>query len=1849
MLRITTITLLFLGLAIRSWAQPAGPTFPGASPVLVYQLDHETAAELYRDRLPFIFRDQLTQRVDSLSWEAARTKKRPPGHYVYNYVGESGEVRMLVTETDLEVFPELAEGEFRVRVLDKSGRSVDGAKVHWGGKPLELQGAGIYARKTKRRRGLLQVTRGKDEYLGWWYALEPRGTQRWRRATKRLLKRTGQTLRRPFQGRVRGYIAFSRPRYRPGDTLRAKAFLVNQYNRPLRRKMCLQIIPTGDIFPVHLKVQKPERPGRYTLEWPLPDSLKLNQKYTLLVAPFLKRRPAMKAQFNYSDYLLREAQATLQAAKHQFNPEDPVTLRLQVTDANGQGMAGVRARLELECWELRDFRGDAIYLPETIWETTRELDSEGSLRLEIPDSVIGNLYGKFAVRAEVRTGQNELLRARDTWDRRSPGQRRPEIKYARGRLVSTGLQGRGVLFGWTETDTLVRRPVRLPLAEKVDPRVRQWALRTPKHVLYAPNSEDEPVRLRSYRHADSLHFRVQNPYEIGLAYTLRENRQPIAEGKIEGKEWRWSGLPRAGATYRLEVRYWWTGDPRTRRKTVHASEKLLSVTLDHPERVQPGETTQMRIQVRDAKGKPAPRIDLTTSAITAKFSEGNRPRVPAFSSPKTLSKKPKPRRYLPLRRRINTVFPLDEDCARMFSVDSTEWFQQQMPPGGWYLRHLPPPDGTTQFAPFAARSYLGDYQSFKAIWVDGQLIHATVDNPPSPYSFRIAPGFHHLRLLDDNHTIEVENVYFPAGKKVEIFIDPRRAPDFCRVRRTRRAWLRNEEETWREQMLWIKDENYDKEERRPALMGQGDRRRLIPKPRSWTNLGVFSPGPFWYLPRPGADTIRLNFRPGIGLLLRDGAVFLDSTRQREYQNWSFGEKSVRPEEFLEPEAEIARQHEIGRRWLVPDRFDFWSKESTGRQLVVKEDLRTGTAFFLLEEVAGRRLQFLGDWVGRISNLPPGRYRIWRCSREGAYFRGPEVEIAAPGTYYRRLRDADFVPDQRPDDRTLPSEWGVQLADYEEKLLPAAAGYLELTLRDQWTGESLVGQRISLRQKGQKVIFTKTDPEGKATFQPPVRGWAILQVEGPRESYQIDWKCDYYWEPGAVRRATLLVPYRAERTNLYRYRAFRKPFSLKLSPPTFKKRQRAMVPSFAVAPGPSLSESGPEIVLNETAAEAPGEEDYALVSSALGAPKKLKNNRAFPSPNQLRRNFADEAWWQPDLVTDDDGEAYFQVTFPDDLTAWEGWVAAMRGNRSGLTTARIQAFRDLVAQVQVPRFALVGDQVEVQGEVINRGEEPVEVATRFTINGRALAGQVQSVTRRGAESRAFSAVGDTATVAYALVKATDSTYFDGETRKMPILRPGMQKSYGGAAYLETDTVLRIVPNPQLGKAKLMVYARPLDYLLRALEPLEQYPHECMEQTASRLLALLARKRIATARSQKFRQDKEIRRLVRRLEDAQHADGSWGWWFEAEPHVFMTLHVGRALAAAQVQGYPSPALARGKEFLRTGLPLEANATNLVLLRLAAELGVALDYGARLAVYGVRKPSINDDIQIARIRQLAGLPFAAGTIWARHRTTVEGAYFWGEPGADLLLNEVQATLVVYRMLEEMGGNKAQLARIRPYFLARNARGLGENTFEAASVIDALLPYYLAQPFRRAEDARLDIRVGEKERLVESFPFVQEISSQPMQIRKRGAVPLFLAWEQTHWAADPEPIHDNFVVASHFTQAGDSVAVLRTGTLAEMVVSVDARRRADYVMLEVPIPAGCVSANRSGGSHPQEIHREYQRDRIVVYLNELPEGAHEFRIALEPRFAGKYQLNPAVVTPMYLPGAAGNNAIRTVEIRGD
>jgi TonB-dependent SusC/RagA subfamily outer membrane receptor len=638
-------------------------------------------------------------------------------------------------------------------------------------------------------------------------------------------------------------------------------------------------------------------------------------------------------------------------------------------------------------------------------------------------------------------------------------------------------------------------------------------------------------------------------------------------------------------------------------------------------------------------------------------------------------------------------------------------------------------------------------------------------------------------------------------------------------------------------------------------------------------------------------------------------------------------------------------------------------------------------------------------------------------------------------------------------------------------------------------------------------------------------------------------------------------------------------------------------------------------------------------------------------SSIRNHFADYGFWEPALVTDREGKASFELSFPDDVTSWETYYLAMNDRRqSGQSKGLIKSYKPLMAQLAVPRFLVQSDTTHAIGKVLNYLPDSIKLSTRFELNGHIQSTRDRYCSTALIDSLPIIAPADSIAVKYSLEK--EDGYFDGELRSIPVYPKGLEEAKGNFLVLNKDTTFQLSFDSSLGPVKLYARADVLEVIEEEISHLMDYKYYCNEQIASKLKALLAEKTIAAYKGEKFKSERQVDKMIRLLIRNQKDRGLWGWWKNAEESSWISLHVVEALLQAEKAGYDSN-LNKGQLSEKLIWELENQrdfSTRIRILRLLQILSPQTNQQAYVAELEKKyKPrSLHALLQMMELKQLYKLPYQADSLQAYQQQSIFGNIYYADkdPGSNLLNNDIQNTLSAYRILRAGSNshkNGETLLRIRNYLLEKRNSGHWTNTYESAQVIETILPDLLADKATLSKPV-LTLSAGFGQ-TVSEFPFEKEIdAAQAVEISKTGDFPVYLTSYQTYWNPAPKEKKNDFEIFSRFEN--DSAAYLKAGREVRLIAHVKVKKDAEYVMINIPVPAGCSYADKKTNFR-NESHREYFRNETSIFCESLKQGEYTFEVALIPRFSGTYTINPASISLMYFPTFNANDQTKTIRIQ--
>ena len=269
----------------------------------------------------------------------------------------------------------------------------------------------------------------------------------------------------------------------------------------------------------------------------------------------------------------------------------------------------------------------------------------------------------------------------------------------------------------------------------------------------------------------------------------------------------------------------------------------------------------------------------------------------------------------------------------------------------------------------------------------------------------------------------------------------------------------------------------------------------------------------------------------------------------------------------------------------------------------------------------------------------------------------------------------------------------------------------------------------------------------------------------------------YWNTSYMRNAYLYVDF-----PLKRFRAVPLEYSELIIPST--GRMEAMVVGYGGSPRATLAgalkirgRSAANAVMNQEAVTDMVLQEEMVETSAqekveMGSSEEL----AETGDIQIRENFAETAFFYPQLRTNETGEVSISFVLPESLTRWKFMGLAHTQNVDyGKIEATATASKEFMLQPNMPRFVRVGDKANIAASLMNLSDKGVKGTVRMELfnpeTEKVFYSQKQKFDMKGGETGhvnfAFEVSDKYAVMACRMV-ADGDTFSDGEQRYIPVL-------------------------------------------------------------------------------------------------------------------------------------------------------------------------------------------------------------------------------------------------------------------------------------------------------------------------------------------------------------------------------------------------------------------------------------------------------------------------------------------------
>ena len=609
--------------------------------------------------------------------------------------------------------------------------------------------------------------------------------------------------------------------------------------------------------------------------------------------------------------------------------------------------------------------------------------------------------------------------------------------------------------------------------------------------------------------------------------------------------------------------------------------------------------------------------------------------------------------------------------------------------------------------------------------------------------------------------------------------------------------------------------------------------------------------------------------------------------------------------------------------------------------------------------------------------------------------------------------------------------------------------------------------------------------------------------------------------------------------------------------------------------------------------------------------------------QVRSNFYDRAYWIPSFTTDENGNATFLASYPDALTHWDNYIIAFNKKRqSNVRLSQNTTYLNNYIQLYVPRFVIAGDSSSASYHV--HSDKPF--AVKNTVDN---AGAGESTTVDGYYS--FYVSGQADTVRCKSVLFADAKQVDGEEHFIPVYRAGNETYTGMYKYLVGDTLLNITKADSLLQTKIYISNSLQDLVRIQYQQLMDYKYACNEQTASKLIGAIAGKQLNGSYG-----GKNPQRFYSKLKSNINDDYLYGWWGDGRSSMSISAY---ALYAMQ-QYYKSIDIDHDNNYVYLEKKLRESAAK----QKVSYFTYWLMQESKLSMEGVLLKSAEpenyqEEILKLRIRQLQGDTIARAEIVKYVEKTISGNTTLNAATrfeATWYEHEALYLIVLHKIAKHDFPDLA--AQIRKGLVEKGCLSEYTPTYVKALFIQEFTDFNIEQKSTAV--------VSFDNAAVSEFPYtktIQNNASHTLKIDNAAGIYVVKSDKQIRTTAMK---HAGLDIEYFFEQDGQKITSLQSGTVVEQIVQLNVVANCSYVMVEIPIAAGCILEEVITSNPGLLSHSETFRDKIILYFTDLPKGSYTFKLRQKVLFKGNYQLNPCSVNLMYFPMIQTQTAVRRIKV---
>lgn len=625
-------------------------------------------------------------------------------------------------------------------------------------------------------------------------------------------------------------------------------------------------------------------------------------------------------------------------------------------------------------------------------------------------------------------------------------------------------------------------------------------------------------------------------------------------------------------------------------------------------------------------------------------------------------------------------------------------------------------------------------------------------------------------------------------------------------------------------------------------------------------------------------------------------------------------------------------------------------------------------------------------------------------------------------------------------------------------------------------------------------------------------------------------------------------------------------------------------------------------------------------------------------SSVRKRFSDVGFWKPNMVTNKYGKVAFTTKLPDNIGSWKAYILSMgRGFMHGIDSAEIKSYKPLQTILSVPSYFYQGDQLEAKLKLQNLLRDPVDITAEAMVNNKTLFSRNVHIEHTYVDSMNVNAVKDSVVLQGGLIY--QQRYKDFERYVVPLYNPSITYYTSRSQTFDQDTTYTITFDPET-KGEVIFNNYLLEKIMTVIEEVNHYEYGCVEQSCSKINALLAKRRIQYALKQTFTQDKDINVLLLKLSDMQNNDGSFGWWKRNGLSDRMTIYAMETGKKALVAGYLNNVYNASLRYVQQHWH-EMNTSDQLYayyVMLVAKVASTEQQEAFNKIV-VSELNTTDKLYYYQSLRLLEQPIQEQDVYA---VFLEMNNQIGKPYYDNFFYDYRADIFKAYSLFKGSVYEKQLLSLFRNRLSNGQLEQNLNTYSKVALIDAMTQQGLSDSSKPIQST---ITVNDS-LVIKTYPARVAITASKMNIKHQGS-DVFVHTSEKHEIQNPDVHDSSYSVRAYFTKNNEKITEVKAGDAIEYTIDIQAYKKGDHVMLEIPLPSGMKVEHKITNYFNRGEYVEYYKNRAVYYFEHLSMGTHQVKISMKPVFRGNFVMAPVKISLMYYPYIFGNTARSEIKIK--